>query len=66
MNILCAASGQDGVPFAEGDPRLLGAGSSEKGLKAFANWAASTVIFLHCLVLDLLIVAYSISGYLFF
>ncbi len=54
MNSLGAASGQDGVPLAEGDPGLLGAGGSEKGLETFAHRAASSVIVLHCLILDLL------------
>lgn len=63
MNSLCATSGQDGVPLVEGDPGLLGAGGSEKGLETFAHRTTSSVVILHCPVLDLLAKAYKISGY---
>lgn len=63
MNSLGATSGQDGIPLAEGDPGLLSAGGSEKSLETFAQRAASSVIVLHCPVLDLLDEAYKISGY---
>lgn len=54
INSPCAASGQDGIPLIEGDPWLLGAGGSEKRLQTFAHWAASSIIVLHCPILDLL------------
>lgn len=53
-NLLGAASGQNGVALAEGDPGLLRAGGSKKGLQAFAQRTASSVVVLHRLVLDLL------------
>lgn len=62
-NSLGPTSGQYGVSLAEGDPRLLGAWGSEKGLETFAQRAASSIIVLHCPVLDLLAKAYTISGY---
>lgn len=54
INSLCAASGQDGIPLIEGDPWLLGAGGSEKRLETFAHRTASSIIVLHCPILDLL------------
>lgn len=63
MNSLGATSGQDGIALVEGDPGLLGAGRSEKGLETFAQRAASSIIVLHCTVLDLLADVYTISGY---
>lgn len=63
MNSLGATSGQDGVPLVEGNPGLLGAGGSKKGLETFAQRAASSIIVLHGPVLDLLAEAYKMSGY---
>lgn len=54
INSLCATSGQDGIPLTEGDPWLLSAGGSEKRLETFAHRTASSIIVLHCLILDLL------------
>lgn len=48
-----ATGGQDGISLAEGDPGFLGAGGSEKGLETLAERAASSVIVLHCPILDL-------------
>lgn len=63
-NSLGATSGQDGVPLVEGDPGLLGAGSSEESLKTFAQRAASSIIVLHCPVLHLLAEAHKICVYI--
>lgn len=63
MNSLGATSGQDGVSLAEGDPGFLSAGGSEKSSETFAKRAASSIIVLHCPVLNLLAEAYNMSGY---
>lgn len=63
INSLGATGGQNGFPLVEGDPGFLSAGGSEKGLEAFAQRTASSVIVLHCPVLDLLAESYKISGY---
>lgn len=58
INSLGATGGQNGFPLVEGDPGFLSAGGSEKGLEAFAQRTASSVIVLHCPVLDLLAESY--------
>lgn len=63
MNSLGATSGQDGVSLAEGDPGFLSAGGSEKSSETLAKRTASSIIVLHCLVLNLLAEAYNMSDY---
>lgn len=63
MNSLGTTSGQDGVPLSERDPGFLCAGGSEKGLETFAHRTASSIIVLHCAVLDLLAEEYKRSDY---
>lgn len=54
MNSLGAPGGQDGIALSQGDPGFLSTRGSEKGLETLGERAASPVIVLHCLVLDLL------------
>lgn len=62
-NLLGATSGQNSVALTEGNAGLLSARGSKKCLETFAQRTASSVIVLHCLVLDLLAESFQIRGY---